>query len=1295
MKKRIFGMLLMGAMVVASVSMFTSCKDYDDDINELRSLIDKNAKAIDDIVAKITNGSAITEVASAADGAVTVTMGNGQQYTIYNGKDGADGKDGTVWSIGTDGYWYLNGEKTDYYALGKDGKDGAPGKDGKDGVDGKDGKDGVDGQDGADGKNGKNGKDGVNGKDGQNGKDGKDGVDGKDGKDGQNGKDGVDGKNGEYYVPNAETGCFDKYTWDATTGAYVKSATTISFIAPGVVTAVIDGSNLTLYGVKDKDGKVDPKGIVISLSNALRSIVFAGDELSGSTLAIDKIKRTYLDGVPAIKVNTFGFSALKDKNKNKAGEIWQQTTDKAGNVIKSYINPTTYAYYHVNPSNVKVEDLKNLSYVVKADAAYIVTRGKSDGFGAKAEFAEFKDGILKVKVITEGQPAESDALLAYEGQNTISTIALQATKKVADGNEVITSDYTAVYKNDLDDLIIAENNKYAKIGSYEGKQEVTYKDLATNTQKSYSTKYSHASVYQDYHFRQGDNVMSGAVNAFTNLDLNAGTLKNQIVWDNTTSTNYGEGEDPTVDWKLAYNGKYNLYDLVTVHKSNNIPGSATAVCSAAELEARGLKLEFEIVTGYNLPVPGATPAIETPQDKFISINENGEIQAEVYGETNKIAAVGRTPIIRAKLVHESGKVVRVSFIKIQWVRATAAPVGEKCYDLYLNDLGFGCNGGKLRTTVEQINTQLYTKLNMSKEQFHKAYPYFQDTFVKKGTTLKNAADDKDYKYGGDLVGWTYDATEVVAGYVPAADKIGENGPVQSSLGGMESEGFAASGSTLRNYSTGGNSTYEITLAATGDELWDHAGGQIENVVTFASGISADQKSLTGNKIQVRLIAKVNGLKKENPLTHEADYRPAYWDDAKTYTSYNVNVPNTASKWNEAECLYRNNLNMSFITYGVDDGVYNGIVKLNSVKKTDVKRVVYHFCKDMESITEIGQFKVEFKVLDNDKKTWDGTAADLNRADTLLARIKGDKTWSVIAYIQNYEIKANNDAKAILAGDAPVKDVYNLFEYNKYDNLGAKTATVKISAKESITYTTDPILAKNLLNTEKMYCLIGAYAEVCDVNTKVKTVQITYDGKDHFQANIIKPVYGEKNNGAKVYDAVNFPVSTKDANKKSYIRLEDMLDLYEWRYLFDNTNKAEYLFEYPTYTGNNYKTTGSWHWWFYGPFTITVNPTKVECDIDGTRTKIPAGFYVGYDKLGTGLFNPGVVGAAANTVNITDPTDDTPSGELVKTEFGVLTYHNNGTKLTQDRHLYVPIRVQYGWGEFTIWVEVLIKATDEA
>ena len=38
--------------------------------------------------------------------------------------------------IGSDGYWYVNGQKTDYRAEGKDGKDGQNGKDGKDGLNG-------------------------------------------------------------------------------------------------------------------------------------------------------------------------------------------------------------------------------------------------------------------------------------------------------------------------------------------------------------------------------------------------------------------------------------------------------------------------------------------------------------------------------------------------------------------------------------------------------------------------------------------------------------------------------------------------------------------------------------------------------------------------------------------------------------------------------------------------------------------------------------------------------------------------------------------------------------------------------------------------------------------------------------------------------------------------------------------------------------------------------------------------------------------------------------------------------
>ena len=56
------------------------------------------------------------------------------------GKDGKDAITPTI-EISEDGYWVINGAKTEIKAVGTDGVDG---KDGKDGVDGKNGSNGVD-----------------------------------------------------------------------------------------------------------------------------------------------------------------------------------------------------------------------------------------------------------------------------------------------------------------------------------------------------------------------------------------------------------------------------------------------------------------------------------------------------------------------------------------------------------------------------------------------------------------------------------------------------------------------------------------------------------------------------------------------------------------------------------------------------------------------------------------------------------------------------------------------------------------------------------------------------------------------------------------------------------------------------------------------------------------------------------------------------------------------------------------------------------------------------------------------
>ena len=212
MKRKYFSALLMGALTIASVSTFTSCKDYDDDISGLQSQIDKLNEMVSQIQGQIDNGAILTGVNPVENG-VKLTLSNGKEYTITNGKDGAKGeagaagdpgtpgKDADVWKIGDDGYWYKNDTKTNYKAKGDKGENGT---------------------------------------------------------------------NGKYYVPNPATGCFDIYQ----DGKKVES-TQIAYTSTkeNIITATWEKDVLTLLGVKDaKDSKV-----TISLTTDLKALVFSPD----------------------------------------------------------------------------------------------------------------------------------------------------------------------------------------------------------------------------------------------------------------------------------------------------------------------------------------------------------------------------------------------------------------------------------------------------------------------------------------------------------------------------------------------------------------------------------------------------------------------------------------------------------------------------------------------------------------------------------------------------------------------------------------------------------------------------------------------------------------------------------------------------------------------------------------------------------------------------------------------------------------------------------------------------------
>lgn len=143
--------MFFGALSLAVSTAVTSCKDYDDDIDNLQTQIDANKASIADLQKFVNEGKWVKGVESVTGG-FKITFSDGQSYTVVNGKDGATGatgaqgvagKDGSIVTIGEDGFWYIDGKKTDVKAQGKKGEKGDKGETGAAGAQGAAGKDGY------------------------------------------------------------------------------------------------------------------------------------------------------------------------------------------------------------------------------------------------------------------------------------------------------------------------------------------------------------------------------------------------------------------------------------------------------------------------------------------------------------------------------------------------------------------------------------------------------------------------------------------------------------------------------------------------------------------------------------------------------------------------------------------------------------------------------------------------------------------------------------------------------------------------------------------------------------------------------------------------------------------------------------------------------------------------------------------------------------------------------------------------------------------------------------------------
>ena len=992
MKRKYFSALLMGALTIASVSTFTSCKDYDDDISGLQSQIDQLKKIIDEINSQITAGSVLTDVVK-NDNGITVKLSNGKTYDITNGKDG---KAGSVVKI-VDGVWYIDEVSTGLNAKGDKGDPGTPGA------------------------------------------------------------AGTPGKDGAYYLPK-EDGYFYKVDGNTETKTNIMWKTASN----DAITAVMGEEDLKLGHVLKSDGTYGE--YTISLSSNLRGIVFMKDGDS----------RAYVDGVPAIRISSFEYKALSAcATKDSKNEKWTEGATKV-------VNPETYAYYHVNPANASKKQLENLIFALEANGEFIKdrTRAKaSTDFAAKPEFVDFKDGILKVKVNVTGTPATDE---------NITTVALQAQRK---NGETVTSDYTTIYKKDMDPLYLADTVKINK------------------------------STPEDYHYRRGTVGISVK-------DTKAGAkVKNSLVWSEDAQ------KKEVVDTVVAYNGQLDLSTFVGVHQKS------TAGCSVVkDLAPLGMSIKYEVVKNYIL---GDN---KTDQKDFVTVTEDGIVTPKVFNTTGE-AAIDRTPIVRVSLMNGSN-VVQVAYVKIKIVKPSEIKPAKDPIPLTVDEFIFVCGlDGKSETTVEQINVQLYNKLGMSKNEFHKAYPYFTDCTHVKG-----------------------DVGTVV-------DK-----PERDAEGGM---------------------TYLYTWTIKNEDLWKHAGEEVSNEIVFKNAATNATDSVV-----VVLKSKIKGVKKtynvwktkgEVPVGENAHYYAEYWNTTKEYAKLNVQTPNE-SETDANKCLFVSDLNAPFYNK-------NGQLYLDE----SITNLQYFFCTGKDGVAAI---------------------KDINGTEV---------TFTVSA--NGLELHASAKVGNVTYTDEKIATINNAETTGVYD----------VKRKNSIELNKDSKLAKYLLNTNKLYTFIGAKANVCGETTK--EVSITFDGKDHFQANFIRPINITTNANDNFIDGVDF------GEKGSFITIEDLISPSDWR-IDAKTGKNRLFKDHKTY------------WDFYGPFDVEALIDEAKCDLNDELQDVPA--------------------------TIVLAQSDATSMGGANSKYGFITYRNNGAGVQNAFNLYIPVKVKYGWGEIvTDPIKVNVATTIQA
>ena len=342
---------------------------------------------------------------------------------------------------------------------------------------------------------------------------------------------------------------------------------------------------------------------------------------------------------------------------------------------------TFFAKYYMNPSNAVVENDNNVNAIAFDRPYHSGVNATGAAVGDTAIYTNEFNGLTTqyaANIVPKTWSCENGILtVEYDAKNpsairtirdngAVTMFATQVAVNKEGTDTLITSDFATLYKKEVKDIVISHTPSTATAGIHNGAFYGTHHKDSVNTHcGKCAYNHSQAEYAAGLHLMQTVAEAAGMADPKTANQFNC---QDSVNWNDSIDlaklvevhyTTVGGDHTLLTENDAAYNGLHFEFELTGLYYGNNV----TSESAHAAIKGSILRPQMP----DSVKVNGVWTGKAAPWD-------NDGVVKGVVGKQDR-QTIGRTPLVRVKLLDKDNKVIDYGYIRIRITeRPTTAPV---------------------------------------------------------------------------------------------------------------------------------------------------------------------------------------------------------------------------------------------------------------------------------------------------------------------------------------------------------------------------------------------------------------------------------------------------------------------------------------------------------------------------------------------------------------------------------------------------------------------------------------------